>query len=198
MAYQHVRDHLVSSPSKDSVNDPSAVLMARLTGADLMKPCQLVASNLWAKANRSLIDKEYDAKYKFNKPSSSHRLKMQALIMKELYSKLPDEEKQGWVDAAKKEHEDTMEKWNNVLHGPMSIDPANHQWCVSPLFYLLFCSLMAGCCLCLQMHQGPHFVCPAHSQYYLRVYRNESVFVHWRSRTGGWGPYQHHQVSLIS
>lgn len=126
MAYQHTKEYS-SSAKEPSFNDPMAGLIARLTGVDLAKPRQPIPFNRWAKANRTLVDSEYDTKYKFNKPNKSDRLKMRAQITKDLYNKLSVEEKQIWVDEVKKEYEEAMEKWNAAIRGPASTNPADQQ-----------------------------------------------------------------------
>jgi len=113
--------------AKEPATSQMTALIARLTGVDVAKPRQPIPFNLWAKANRRVIDAEYDTKYRFNKPSKSDRLKLRAQITKELYAKLSDEEKQTWADAAKREHGEATEKWDNMLHGPPSKDPADRQ-----------------------------------------------------------------------
>ena len=52
---------------------------------------------------------------------------MRAQITKDLYNKLSVEEKQIWVDEAKKEYEEAMEKWNAAIRGPASTNPADRQ-----------------------------------------------------------------------
>ena len=110
-----------------SLEDLIPTLLTRLTGTDVTKPRQAVPFNLWAKENKTLIDKEFNKRCNYQKPNKAERLNLRASMTRELFNKLSDGEKRDWVEKAKREHKEALEKWEATLAGPASMEPADRQ-----------------------------------------------------------------------
>ena len=102
-------------------NDPAVILLAKLTGSSLTKPCILIAYNVWAHFNKEKVDEAYtqDAK------TLPVRQKMaeQMGVIKRLFDALPSSEHTKYVKLAQKEGEEKQKLWQERLTGLPSTDP---------------------------------------------------------------------------
>ena len=123
MAYQYAKDH--DLPTRNSADDPMAIMMAQLTGTSIKRPHKQTAFNLWGKANREEIEKEL-AKKKAS-VTKQQRLKQRSDVTRSLFKNLPQEVRDAYEQQAKDDHDQALAEWDQKVNAPPSQDPKDQQ-----------------------------------------------------------------------
>ena len=107
------------------LDDPMMILMSKLTGSTLSKPRQPIPYNLWGRANRELVDKQY-AKDR-ETVDSKKWMALRSSITRTLFKKLDRATQDHWAAVAKSEQEVAVKAWEAALKAPGSAAPAELQ-----------------------------------------------------------------------
>ena len=110
---------------ENEVNNPMMILMSKLTGSTLSKPHQLIPYNLWGRANRELVDKQYAKDCET--VDSKKWMALCSSITRTLFKKLDWATQDHWTAVAKSEHEVAIKAWEAALKAPGSGAPAELQ-----------------------------------------------------------------------
>ncbi|KJA13853.1 hypothetical protein HYPSUDRAFT_151072, partial [Hypholoma sublateritium FD-334 SS-4] len=110
-----------------SVNDPMTVLTSKITGMPLQRPRLRTAYNLWGPHHRAFIDPIFQERVKEGKVPASRQAALRSAIYKELFEKLPKEERDEWANRAEDEHREAMAKVEKALKSEPSSDPTDRQ-----------------------------------------------------------------------
>jgi len=112
---------------ESGAQNPYRILLHKLTGTTIQKPRKIYVVNVWRRTQR--VEIECQAKIIAEKENTP-RSKLAALrdrIARELFEKLPQAEKEQWVDQANEEHELAVTKWKEETEGKPSTTPADRQ-----------------------------------------------------------------------
>ncbi|KDR66329.1 hypothetical protein GALMADRAFT_232569 [Galerina marginata CBS 339.88] len=127
--YRHEKD--LGTTKEPDPEDPITILTCRLTGTSAFKPRKPVASNLWAKANKSAVDGAFAIA---NKGSSLKSGRVNIAVRQEtaraLFRGLPDFDQQYWSLKANQEHRRLIQDWEETISRPASTDPEARQKCI--------------------------------------------------------------------
>ncbi|PBK81488.1 hypothetical protein ARMGADRAFT_1144191 [Armillaria gallica] len=143
------------------MDNPWTVILHRLTGVGLSKPCKPQAFNLWFKANTKEVNEAWQAKVdalkeanKLMKPSQ-HAASYQSFKSK-MYHELPTSEKSAWEELAVEEHEVATKEYEEKLKVPISKDPKDLQECLECLPGILkpLIDVVGGVTGCVVFHGG--------------------------------------------
>jgi hypothetical protein len=136
MAYQYQKD--LDLPSTESgADDPYRSMFENLTGIKLLKPPRrLAAYNVYSKHNfdthlKPLVDARCASEPKKKRVNIVHE------ITRAEYSKLTDEEKEGYEQEAKRMHAEALAEYEMKRIAPPSRLPEDQQWQVE-FWYILY------------------------------------------------------------
>ena len=108
-------------------DDPMAILMMKLTGGTMQKPCQKTPYNLWGPANRVFIDPIFSERVREGNVPAKQQAALRSVLYKELFEELPEEERQEWANKAEIEHQEALSKVESTLKLGASSAPADRQ-----------------------------------------------------------------------
>ena len=125
-------------PRDSGAHNPYRTLLHKLTGTTIQKPRQ--KSPVWRKTQRKEIDLEAKKiTEKENTPWSKHAA-IRDKLARNLFEKLPEEEKAQWVEQAKEEYNAAVLRWKDDTEGNPLTEPEDRQKSAPiPFFPLLFC-----------------------------------------------------------
>ncbi|PPQ76173.1 hypothetical protein CVT24_006599 [Panaeolus cyanescens] len=122
-----MKDNDVDSTDSGALN-PFNVLLYKLTGVGYQRPRLRSPVNVWRRTHRAEIEEEAQALAL--KDTRSQRQKLANLrekVAKSKFDMLGEVEKTYYRELAKKEHEETIKKWENDLKSPPSTAPEDRQ-----------------------------------------------------------------------
>lgn len=136
-------------PRESGAHNPYRTLLHKLTGTTILKPRQKPPVNIWRKTQRKEID--FEAKKiteSENVPRSKHAA-IRDRVARDMFERLPEEEKGQWIEQAKEEYDNAMLRWKEDTEGNPSTEPEDRQrWAPTPFFaFVLLLTIV-------QMHPG--------------------------------------------
>ena len=136
-------------PRESGAHNPYRTLLHKLTGTTIQKPRQKPPVNIWRKTQRKEID--FEAKKiteSENVPRSKHAA-IRDKVARDMFERLPEEEKGQWIEQAKEEYDNAMLRWKEDTEGNPSTEPEDRQrWAPTPFFvFVLLLTIV-------QMHPG--------------------------------------------
>lgn len=188
LAYQYMKDQDID-PRDSGAQNPYRILLHKLVGTTIQKPRRQPPVNIWRKTQRKEIDIE--AK-KITDNGSIPRSKHAAVrdkVARDMYEKLPEEEKAQWIEQATEEYATAMERWQEDTEANPSTASEDRQKWVPVYFSSCIVSN-----LCTQMHPGVGSFHPTHSRSYLRRDWLELLPYRRRARTSAWWAVEYYQV----
>lgn len=111
-------------PKESGAQDPYRVLLHKLTGVSSQRPRLKTPANVWRKTARVEIDGV--AKQKEGVPRAQ-KATLHDQIAREMFAALSQEERQGWAEEAKEEHEEALKTWKRETEGSLSTSPEDRQ-----------------------------------------------------------------------
>ncbi|KAF8202529.1 hypothetical protein BJ912DRAFT_842680, partial [Pholiota molesta] len=108
LEYQHMKD-CDMDPKDSGAHNPYRILLHKLTGTTIHCPRRRSAVNVWRKTQRAIIEEE---------------------VAKELYARLPSDEKAEWEVRSRDEHAAAIKAWKDETEGSLSTDPEDRQRCI--------------------------------------------------------------------
>jgi len=125
-------------PRESGAHNPYRTLLHKLTGTTIQKPRQKPAVNVWRKTQRGEIDVEAKKiTERENAPRSKHAA-IRDKLARDMFERLPEEEKIQWAEQAKEEHATAMSRWKEDTEGNPSTEPEDRQKCDPTLFLPFF------------------------------------------------------------
>lgn len=124
-----MKDHDID-PRESGAQNPYRILLHKLTGTSIKKPRLKSATNVWRKSQRQEIDVQVK---KITQAGDTPRTALAAIrdkVARELFDKLPQEDKTHWIGVAKEEHEEALTRWKEDCEGNCSTSPKDRQKCV--------------------------------------------------------------------
>ena len=114
-------------PRESGAHNPYRTLLHKLTGTTIVKPRQKSPVNIWRKTQRKEIDLEAKKiTERENTPRSKHAA-IRDKLARDLFEKLPEQEKAQWVEQAKEEYDAAVSRWRDDTEGNPSTEPEDHQ-----------------------------------------------------------------------
>jgi hypothetical protein len=114
-------------PKESGAQNPYRILLHKLTGTSIQKPRLKSAANVWRKTQRKEIDVEVK---KIAKQSNIPRSSMAATrdkVARDMFERLPAEDRAQWVEQAKEEHDTALAKWKEECEGKCSTASEDRQ-----------------------------------------------------------------------
>ena len=108
MAYQYLKDYPLSA-KESGKEDPYALLLAKLSGVPLSKPCKPHAFDLWASENSNFFNKALDTAKEKQKPMRFQLAGLRTQVKKVEFAKLSEGEQAKWWAAVEKKHEQALQ-----------------------------------------------------------------------------------------
>ena len=121
-------------PKDSGANNPYRILLHKLTGSSIQKPRLKTAVNVWRKTQREAIDGEVKEIAKRGAIARSSLAATRDKVARDMFERLPAEERAGWVEQAKEEHDAAMARWKEENEGKCSTTPEDRQRCDCSLF----------------------------------------------------------------
>ena len=118
-----MKDHDLD-PKESGAQDPYRVLLHKLTGVSSQRPRLKSAVNVWRKTAR--VEIEANTKEKGGIPRAQQAA-LRDKIAREMFAVLRKEEKDGWAEQAKEEHEEALKTWKCETEGSLSTAPEDRQ-----------------------------------------------------------------------
>ncbi|CAA7267364.1 unnamed protein product [Cyclocybe aegerita] len=116
MTYQHIKDNDMD-PNTLSSNNPYHILMHKLTGIMQKKLRLKTPVNVWRQNHQDEVEAEL----------------REMVVVKDLFKKIPQDEKDNCTSLAKQEHVVALTEWERELNAPLSMSPAHRQRCIHGL-----------------------------------------------------------------
>ena len=114
-----MKDHDLD-PKESGAHDPYRVLFHQLTGVSSQRPQLKSPTNVWRKTAQLEIDAI--AKQKEGVPRAQ-KAALCDQIARDMFAVLSNEEKEGWAEQAKEEHEEALKTWKRETEGSLSTTP---------------------------------------------------------------------------
>lgn len=111
-------------PKQSGAQDPYRILLHKLTGVCSQRPRLKSPVNVWRKTAR--VEIEATAKQK-DGVSRSQMAKLRDQTAREMFANLSVEEREGWAEQAKEEHEEALKAWQRETEGSPSTAPEDRQ-----------------------------------------------------------------------
>ncbi|KDR76072.1 hypothetical protein GALMADRAFT_139832 [Galerina marginata CBS 339.88] len=133
LAYQYMKDHDIN-PKESGAQNPYQVLLSKLTGKDFNRPRQKPAINLWRQTQREAIENNVKARARATKTNTRDGLApLREKIVREMFTKLDDEEQRRWKDECLREHRVAIAAWKEEMERETSTAPEDRQRCIMGL-----------------------------------------------------------------
>jgi hypothetical protein len=116
-------------PKDSGAQNPYRILLHKLTGTSIQKPHLKSATNVWRKTQRQEIDAEVKEIAKRGAIARSSLAATRDKVARDMFERLPAEEKAGWAEQAKEEHEAAITRWKEENEGNCSTTPEDRQRC---------------------------------------------------------------------
>jgi hypothetical protein len=114
-------------PRDSGAHNPYRSLLHKLTGTTIQKPQQKPPVNVWRKTQRKEIDFEAKKITELgNIPWSKHAA-IRDKLARDMFERLPEEEKAQWVEQVKEEYDAAVLRWKDDTEGNPSTKPEDHQ-----------------------------------------------------------------------
>lgn len=124
-------------PKDSGAQNPYRMLLHKLTGTSTQKPRLKSATNVWRKTQRREIDAEVKEMAKNGDLPRSSLAAKRDKVARDMFERLPAEERAGWAEQAKEEHEAALATWKEENEGKCSTTPEDRQRCDGPSFFCL-------------------------------------------------------------
>ena len=102
-------------------------MLARLTGINLSKPQVPIPYNMWGQFNKQKINDTYTNAHLYKPLLMLQQAAERTPINKALFDALPLDERKKYIKMAKKEGDEKLKEWKEMLSGPPSTDPEDQQ-----------------------------------------------------------------------
>lgn len=117
--YQYMKNHNINS--KDSgIHNPYRALLFKLTGKEPLCPQMKMACNVWRKTMQDMIEKKVKAMAASQSIAKSGLAALRDKIMRDMFSKLSEEEQRKWQFAAQQEANAAQTMWKEEIVLPPS------------------------------------------------------------------------------
>ena len=138
LAYQYMKDQDID-PHDLGAQNPYWVLLHKLVGTTIQKLCWQPPVNIWWKTQQKEIDIE--AKKIMDDgsiPCSKHAV-VQDKVARDMYEKLPEEDKAQWIEQAAEEYAMAMVRWQEDMEADPSTTPEDCQKWVPVYLPFVYC-----------------------------------------------------------
>ncbi|SJL08344.1 uncharacterized protein ARMOST_11707 [Armillaria ostoyae] len=121
------------SAKETGKDNPYRIMLHKLAGLSVSKPCKAQAFSLWVKANLATVQKAWDKQLKKNAvPASEQAAKLNTLKSK-LFKLESKEIQDEWSATADEEHKEAVKEYSEKIESLVSKDPAEIQRCLENL-----------------------------------------------------------------
>ena len=114
-------------PKDSGAENPYHILLHKLTGASIQKPRLKSVTNVWRKTQRREIDAEVKEIAKRDAIPRSSLAATRDKVARDMFERLPAEERAEWTEQAKEEHDVALARWKAENEGKCSTTPTDHQ-----------------------------------------------------------------------
>ncbi|KAF9054758.1 hypothetical protein BJ165DRAFT_1523240 [Panaeolus papilionaceus] len=133
LAYQYLRTHDLNQKESRAEN-PYFALLCKLSGSSAERPIRKPPSNFWRKTATDEIKTEVDRRATSQHTSRKNGLAgLRSTVTKQMFNKLPADQKEEWDRISKEEHAVRLEEWEKRLKTGPSDDPNDRQRCIESL-----------------------------------------------------------------
>ena len=114
-------------PRESGAQNPYRILLHKLTGTSIKKPRLKSATNVWRKTQRKEIDAQVKEITQLGNTPRTSLAAIRDKVAREMFEKLPQEDKAQWIEVTKKEHEEALVRWKEDCEGDCSTLPEDRQ-----------------------------------------------------------------------